>query len=263
MSDGDLLFTDDLGRQIRLPKKPKRIISLCPSITYSLIALGCKEQLVGKTRYCIHPQNETQLVPNIGGVHQVDIPLIQELSPDLIIADKQENRKKEVMQLAEKFPVYVCDVYHFQQNSLHLEQLGALCGIEKHRVQAITSEFTEIKTQEIKPKVLYLIWKDPWMSVSVSTYTGSMLEYFGFENVIRNETAYPQVHPKDFLNAELILLSSEPYAFTEKHQQMLAHQYPEKKIILVDGEMFSWYGAWFQKSINYKMQLLTSTHITL
>ncbi len=244
------LLADDLGREVLIPEQPQRIISLCPSVTYSLIKLGCRNQLAGRTRYCIHPREEVAGIPVVGPVQGFSMDAVHALNPDLILAVKEENAKDEVLKLSELYPVFVFDVDDVEKNAAHLLKLGVLCGKEKE-AEEIVGSFPKFALPQKALQSLYLIWKNPWMGVGANTYTGSVLSFFGLPQKAHFTEAYPKLSGQDFRDADLIMLSSEPFPFQEHHRKELQALYPDKKIILVEGEMFCWFGAWFANTEAY------------
>ncbi len=249
------LQSDDLGREVLIPEQPQRIISLCPSVTYSLIKLGCRNQLAGRTRYCIHPKEEVAGIPVVGPVQGFSMDAVHALNPDLILAVKEENAKDEVLKLSEAYPVFVFDVKDVRQNADHLLKLGLLCGREEEAAEIVRS-FPDKAMPKKSVQSLYLIWKDPWMGVGANTYTGSVLSFFGLPQKAHFTEAYPKLSGQDFRGADLIMLSSEPFHFQEHHRKELQALYPDKNIILVEGEMFCWFGAWFANTESYLKSVL-------
>ncbi len=248
-------LADDLGREVLIPKQPRRIISLCPSVTYSLIKLGCRNQLAGRTKYCIHPKADVAGIPVIGPVQGFSMDAVHALNPDLILAVKEENAKDEVLKLSELYPVFVFDVKDVRQNAAHLLKLGLLCGREEEAAEIVRS-FPRKAMPKKSLQSLYLIWKDPWMGVGTKSYTGSVLSFFGLPQYSHFTEAYPKLSGQDFRGADLIMLSSEPFPFQEHHRKELQALYPDKKIILVEGEMFCWFGASFANTEAYLESVL-------
>ncbi len=253
-----LKFTDDLGREIRLEKARERVVSLVPSITETLVAIGKSEVIKGVTRFCIHPADIRRKATVIGGTKTIKTALIRKLHPDLIIAEKNENRKEQVLELATEFPVFVFDINTFEDGLRMIETCGKLLHSSAafELAQRIRSNFSIFKKETTPTKALYLIWKKPWMAAGKNTFIGSMMEKAGLVSVV--EKKYPEVSKSDFQKAEIILLSSEPYPFKERDKVELQKQYPDKKIIAVDGELFAWYGARMEKAVDFLLQMRNS-----
>ncbi len=238
-------FKDQLGRLITLSKKPKRIISLVPSQTELLFYLGLDCEVVGVTKFCVHPREKVASIQKIGGTKNIKLSAIENLSPDLIIANKEENRKEDIAFLEKKYPVWVSDVKSLPDAFQMIESLGELTG-RKNKALELTDKIKKKKSslkRKTLGKAVYFIWKKPWMVAGKDTFINTMLEVAGFENVIEQER-YPEVKLSDLktLDIDYILLSSEPYPFKGKHVEELKDHFPISKIKLVNGEFFSWYG---------------------
>jgi ABC-type Fe3+-hydroxamate transport system substrate-binding protein len=174
--------------------------------------------------------------------------LIHQQQPDLIIANKEENVKEQVEELAARYPVWISDVNNLEDACEMITQVGAMTGKERNALLLITkirAKFSQLTTHSPKTKVAYLIWQNPYMTVGGDTFIHSMIEAAGFENIFAGKQRYPEVTLDDLrvANCELLLLSSEPFPFKPKHREELQALLPNIKILLVDGEMFSWYGS--------------------
>lgn len=250
-----MLFTDQLNNTIELNSFPKRIISLVPSQTELLWDLGLREELVGITKFCIHPNELFRSAPRIGGTKKFNFDKIRELKPDLIIGNKEENEQVQIEQLSEEFNVWMSDIFNLKDALKTIRSIGALVNKEDKAnsiAQKIEQSFNDLK--RINKRVLYLIWKDPYMAAGNGTFIGDMLHKIGLQNVIVNPNGrYPELTVQEMkvLNPELLFLSSEPYPFNEKHIFELQRDLPDTKIILVDGELFSWYGSRLLHSVEY------------
>ena len=246
-----MIISGDNIHQIKQITPVHRVVSLVPSLTETIASLGGKNKLVGITRFCKYPLGIEKDVQRIGGTKSVHIQDVESLSPDLIVAVKEENEQKQVISLAEKFPVVVFDISNLNDALKMLEVMGMVLGQSDAATalnQKISKSFEQIPLRQF-PDTLYLIWRKPWMAAGKDTFINDMMRRVGFEN--RVDGRYPELGDDELAKAKTILLSSEPYPFTEKHRQLLQDQYPEKKILLVDGEMFSWYGSRLLKSARY------------
>lgn len=255
-----MLFTDQLNNTIELKSYPKRIVSLVPSQSELLWDLGLREELVGITKFCVHPKELYKSITKIGGTKTIDILKIRALKPDLIIGNKEENEHAQITELQKEFPVWMSDIYNLQDSLTMIQSVGGLVNRVEEALKIkdnIHTSFTNLKT--VNKKVLYLIWKDPYMAAGNATFIGDMLHKMGLQNVITDKNGrYPNLSLEDIksLNPEFIFLSSEPYPFKEKHIQEFKQLLPASKIILVDGELFSWYGSRLLKSVRYFNELL-------
>ncbi|MEE6128231.1 helical backbone metal receptor [Chryseobacterium arthrosphaerae] len=240
-----------------------KIVSLVPSITEALFDLGLTEnEVVGRTKFCIHPQHKIKNVAVIGGTKNINIDKIKALQPDLILANKEENVKDQIEALMADCKVMVTHVETIEDNYYLLKNLGKLFGKEE-RAQAFNLKIYDILNQtklDTPVKAAYLIWKNPYMTVGKDTFIHRILSEIGFENVFKDKTRYPQIEAEDLAEADVIMLSSEPFPFKEKHIEELRIVYPDKKIMIVDGEAFSWYGTHIAKCENYFKELISEIH---
>lgn len=256
-------FTDQLGKEISINYPPKRIISIVPSQTELLFELGLKDEVVGITKFCIHPEAHFKLKPKVGGTKKLNIELIRSLKPDLIIGNKEENTFEEIELLSKEFPVWMSDIYNLEDATNTITQIGELVDRQPEAAYLnylINAGFTDLQTlalqQGIDQRVAYVIWKEPYMLAGRNTFINDILAKNGLTNVVQQDR-YPEITPDQLaeLNPELVFLSSEPYPFREKHIEELKLAIPAAKIMLVDGEMFSWYGSRLVKAVQYLFQL--------
>jgi len=233
-------YTDQLGRKIAIKHPPKRIISLVPSITELLYDLGLFENIVGRTKFCVHPKEALRAVPKIGGTKNVNFDRVAALKPDLIIANKEENQREQIEQLSRHFPVWISDIANFSESMDMIEQLGIILAKEIQANKIIRD--SNLLLQKIAPqkvrRVAYLIWQKPYMTIGYDTYIHDMLKQVGFENVFGEQTRYPTFTLTELKERqpEIILLSSEPFPFKEQHVDELKLTLPDITIQLVDGE---------------------------
>lgn len=257
-----MLFTDQIGHQFELDSFPKRIISIVPSQTELLFDLGLDNEVIGITKFCIHPKEWFKSKNRVGGTKTLNIDKILSLKPDLIIANKEENTESEIKALQKVFPVYTSDISSLDGSIEMIQKIGEITrkkNESKKMVEKIQSEFSMlVPFSGKKNKVLYLIWKDPLMSINQNTFINNMLKYSGFKNVIEDNLVYPSITENQIvgLNPDFIFLSSEPYPFKEKHLDEFQNLFINAKIVLVDGEYFSWYGSRLQNAPNYFKSLI-------
>lgn len=254
------VFVDQTGRTISLPTTPRRIISLVPSQTELLFDLGLENEVAGITKFCIHPAAWFHTKTRVGGTKQLKMDIIHQLQPDLIIANKEENVKEQIEVLQQHYPVWVSDVNNLG-NAYHLiEQIGLITNKEEQSneiVSRIKKGFAMLPGSGSGEQVVYLIWQKPYMTIGGDTFIHSMLEAAGFINLYGHKTRYPELSIEELklIQPELLFLSSEPFPFNQKHINELQEHLPLTKIILVDGEMFSWYGSRLLKAPGYFNQL--------
>ncbi|MEL6630380.1 MAG: helical backbone metal receptor [Bacteroidota bacterium] len=253
---------DHLGREVKLDTVPQRIISLCPSITETLIELVGVDRVVGRTRFCIHPADKVKAIKRVGGTKEVKFDRLHALTPDLIIAEKEENTPEMVAELSKHYPVFVIDVKHVEEAIQMISDLGTITDTEakaREVVEEIEAARSSFHLSLEAERILYFIWRDPYMVAGRDTYIQSILEALGVDNLARAwEGRYPRVEEKqlDKTSIDRIWLSSEPYPFKEKDIASFQKIFPHASIQLVDGEMFSWYGVRMKEAFPYFSQLL-------
>jgi len=257
-----MLFTDQIKHTIEIPNTPKRIISVVPSQTELLYDLGLEKEVVGITKFCVHPEKWFRNKTRIGGTKNLNIEKIKALKPDLIIANKEENTEAEIKTLQQFIPVWTSDIATLEDSLNMINAIGEITDkyiAASSLIKKINQAFSQYKNDfNTQHTALYLIWKNPYMSVGNDTIIHHLMEYCGFNNVLSNKTRYPEITKAEIqqLQPEFILLSSEPYPFKEKHIAELQSICPTSKIRLVDGEMFSWYGSRLQYAPTYFFNLM-------
>lgn len=236
-----------------------KVVSLVPSITEALFDLGLTEnEVIGRTKFCIHPSEKVKNVSVIGGTKNINIDKIKSLQPDLILANKEENVKEQVEALMDDFKVIVTNVENIEDNYYLLKTLGKLFHKEE-KAQCFNLKIYEILNEtkiQSSVKAAYLIWKNPYMTIGSDTFIHKIMDEIGFENIFKDRKRYPEITVEDLSDAEVIMLSSEPFPFKEKHIEELKAFYPDKKIMIVDGEAFSWYGTHMAKCGSYFKELI-------
>jgi ABC-type Fe3+-hydroxamate transport system substrate-binding protein len=259
------LYIDQTGRPVSIKLQPSRIISLVPSQTELLHDLGLNEEVVGITRFCIRPAEWFHTKRRVGGTKQLHLDLIGELQPDLIIANKEENEKTQIEVLAKKFPVWISNINNLKDACKMISEIGIITDTTKKAstlVEQVRKNFSSLLMEGPAPTAAYFIWRNPYMVAGGNTFINAMMEAAGFENIFKDESRYPEIHLEELKikNPELILLSSEPYPFQQKHLDELQLLLPHARIILVDGEMFSWYGSRLLQSPSYFAGLQRRLH---
>jgi ABC-type Fe3+-hydroxamate transport system substrate-binding protein len=243
---------DMLGRSLVVPECPERVISLCPSQTETLFELGLEGRVVGSTRYCIHPAHAVAASTRVGGTKRVDLEMVRRLAPDLIIAEKEENPREMVEALSEIAPVYVTEVVDPPSALAMIRRLGELTRTEARAselIREIDTAWSTLPRFSHPLRTAYLIWRKPWMAVGPTTYIDSLLSAGGLDNVFGNAGAggprYPEFTLEQLVERrpELVLLSSEPYPFKDQHVDELRSVLPGARVVLTDGEPWSWYGS--------------------
>jgi len=232
---------------------PARIVSLVPSITELLFDLGLGEQVVGRTRYCLHPADRIASTPSVGGTKKIKHRVLRALNPTHVIVNVDENSKAMVEEIAAYAPNII--VTHPLAPEDNVEIYRLLGGIFHRRAEAeeLNRRFLEALDAARSDRwprrpVIYLIWRKPWMTVARDTYISRTLALVGWETLPETSAQrYPvlAMEPSLVAKAELILFSSEPYPFGDRHLTEFSRQYgcPPGKLALIDGEMTSWYGS--------------------
>ena len=254
------IHTDQIGREVEVVKTPQRIVSLVPSQTELLYDLGLADRVVGITKFCIHPEEWFRTKTRVGGTKQLHFDTIESLNPDLIIANKEENNWEDIEALEKHFPVWVSDVFDLDSALEMIAKIGMVTGTDSTDLVAeIASEFDKLKPSHRPKKILYLIWKKPYMAAGSDTFINDMLSRCGFENVL-SESRYPELTESKILdlNPDVVFLSSEPFPFGPTHMHELEGLLPNASIKLVDGELFSWYGSRLKRSPAYFSELVGS-----
>jgi ABC-type Fe3+-hydroxamate transport system substrate-binding protein len=256
-----------------------------PSQTELLYELGLENAIVGITRFCVHPEQALNEKRVVGGTKKIVEKRIKELQPDLIICNKEENTKEIVAFCESLAPTYVSDISTLEDSLEMIQQVGLLTGtLQKAEKLSskLQADFKKLPSFKVKKRALYLIWKNPYMSIGHDTFIHDMMTKAGFENVMKDHKRYPQLELQDIvdLQPEVILLSSEPYNFKVADQEELMAAFkdsievkdPENltteeeyqrenenqslpQCITVDGELFSWYGSRLLKAPAYFEEL--------
>jgi len=254
------ILVDQLGNQHTFINTPKRIISLVPSQTELLFDLGLEDSIIGITKFCVHPFHLKSTKTIVGGTKNVKFNKIKELQPDIIICNKEENSKEIVDELSEICPVWVTNVCSIEDNIKMIQDFGEIFNKRTNsskwidKINNANAEFNTFILEKPSYKVAYFIWKNPYMVAGNNTFINELLSINKFENVYKSKDRYPEVEIKDLVddgNPDLIFLSSEPYPFKDKDGIEIGRILQNAKIILVDGEMFSWHGTRLLKAFNY------------
>ncbi len=252
-----MIFQDQLKRKVHLSNwPPQRIISLVPSQTELLHYLGLEDQVIGITKFCIHPDQWFRQKTRIGGTKQLKIDLIRDLKPDLIIGNKEENDKSQINTLSNDFPVWMSDIYTLSDAYKMIKEVGKMVNSENKAqslVRELQSSFSQLPDTNKKARVAYFIWRKPYMAVGQNTFIHDMIQKAGYINVFEKETRYPEIQLEDLKtqNIDYIFLSTEPYPFQSQHIADFKPFCQQAVIKIVDGELFSWYGSRLLKSVVY------------
>jgi ABC-type Fe3+-hydroxamate transport system substrate-binding protein len=254
------IIKDQLGREIILKTQPKRIISLVPSQTELLCDLNLENELVGITKFCVHPYHLKATKTIVGGTKKVDYHKIRALQPDFILCNKEENTYDFLPELEKIAPTYFSDISTIQDSIDFTLSLGTILNRRTESLNLVEkinyklSDFKEFIQTKPTRKVAYFIWAKPWMVAGNETYINQMLQLNKFENIYQNMSRYPKVEINKIRHdgdPEIIILSSEPFPFKDEHAMEIASYTNRSITIFADGEMFSWYGSRLLLAFDY------------
>lgn len=235
-----------MGREVNVPSSPQRIVSLVPSQTELLYDLGLGDRVVGITKFCVHPARWLKEKVIIGGTKKFRFEAIDELEPDLIIGNNEENYQEGIERLATKYPVWMSDIFNPEDALAMIRQISTICN--KGQEGSLLADKIDNGLKSIEKRdlgsTLYLIWNKPYMAAGRDTFIHEVLKLAGYENCVQM-SRYPEVPESALLemNPDQVLLSSEPYPFKERHIEEIRALLPKARVRLVDGEIFSWYGS--------------------
>ncbi len=257
-------WSDALGKAHGPYREKPRIVSLVPSLTELLVALDLAEELVGRTGFCVHPRQVVRRVPKVGGTKGFDVDKLRALQPTHVLVNIDENRREEVEALSSFVPHLIVTHPLTAHDNLGLYRLlGGVFGRER-RAAALCADFERAWTaldrfsaSLPRQRVLYVIWRDPWLGVARDTYISHMLAAAGWDTLPLTSTVrYPEIRlPELAREADIVFLSSEPYPFRVQHQRELTALLPDTRIELIDGELVSWYGSRAIAGLRYLREL--------
>ncbi len=241
-----------------------RIVSLCPSTTESLVALGLGGSLVGVTRYCVHPREALQGIPRVGGTKNPDFDAIAALAPDLVLCNAEENRDPDVAELSRRYRVEVSRPTRVADVPPMLRRLGSLTGSEA--AAEGWARAVEERLAAARPgrpvRFAYLIWKGPWMAAASGTYISDLLETFGGVNVFPAESGpWPRTDERSLVAMEpgLVVLPDEPFPFGEPDRAHWTGLLPASRVALVPGDDYCWHGVRTLRGLDAARTLLAET----
>ena len=251
---------DQMGREVTFAFPPRKIVSVVPSQTELLVDLGMEENLIGITKFCVHPLGLKNKKTIVGGTKTLDIQKIIDLKPDLVFANKEENTQAQIEELQAVLPVWLSDVVTIDDALKMILDIGICCDKQLeanalcNNFMSKNKELQSIFQTNFKEKtVAYFIWRKPYMVAASGTYIDEMLKNLGFCNIFSQNIRYPVVSVENLaaINPDFVFLSSEPFPFKEKHLAEFQNFFPEATVKIVDGEMFSWHGSRMLKALDY------------
>jgi iron complex transport system substrate-binding protein len=260
----DLTFTE-----IEIPQPVSGVISLVPSVTETLFALGVGDRLIGRTRYCVSPDPEVRAIERIGGTKDPDIKRIIALKPQLVLANKEENRREDILYLREHgLTVHVGQPTTVEEGLAYVATVGRIFQREAEadaivrdgvrQIVAARERIRELEEQNalrrtprdyVRPRVIAFVWRDPWMAAGGGTYMGDMIETLGGQHLLHATTErYPEVSPEQVaeLKPDILLFPDEPFPFKETDLDFWQSQLPRlprERLRLCSGQDLCWFGA--------------------
>ncbi len=258
------IVKDQLGRSISIKSTPKRIISLVPSQTELLCDLTLENELVGITKFCVHPYHLKSTKTIVGGTKKVDFDKIKALNPDFILCNKEENNLEVVNQLEAIAPTYFSDVNTIEDAKDLILRLGLIFNSRTESTNLVSkidfklNDFNQFIKDKPSRKVAYFIWAKPWMVAANKTFINELLKLNKFENIYNNKSRYPEVNIRRIRHEgdpEVIILSSEPFPFTDDHAMEIGTYTNRSVTVFGNGELFSWFGSRLLYSFDYFKEL--------
>lgn len=258
--------TDQLGNTFTFENTPKRIISLVPSLTELLYEMGLENEIIGVTKFCVHPYHFSSTKISVGGTKKVHFEKIEALQPDIIICNKEENTKEMIEELQKiNKNVFVTDIISIKDCLEAIETLGVIFNKRTNANKIIDKiifahdDFQKFMQERKPQKVAYFIWANPYMVAGKDTFINTLLKLNKFENIYESrEGRYPEVIVQKMRiqgDPDIVFLPSEPFPFKDEHAFELGRHTHHASTIFVDGEMFSWYGSRLIKSFDYFKKL--------
>lgn len=259
-------YVDALERPLEVKSKPKRIVSLVPSLTEALFLFGLDDAVAGVTSFCVEPKEAVAAKPKVGGTKTLNVPRVLELKPDLVVASAEENRKEDIQALInEGLSVFVTLPRTVAEAIDMLEQLAEMtrAGREAGRiVKEARSALAElaVANQEVEPvRTFCPIWRSPWMTVGPGSYVHDFVTVCGGANIFEwRQDRYPRIELTEMAerDPEVVLLPDEPYRFSEKHLPEITafrdvRAVQDGRIYLVEGKHLCWYGPRIAGSLRH------------
>jgi ABC-type Fe3+-hydroxamate transport system substrate-binding protein len=255
--------TDQTDRSVRVGERPRRIVSLVPSQTELLFDLGLDEEIVGVTRFCVHPAKRVAGKAIVGGTRDPDVEAIERLRPDLVIGAREENDRETLLGLAESYPVWASDVRSLAGALEMIRSVGDLvgrAGPADRLAGEIEAGFASLRPLSPARRAAYVVWPRPLMVAGRDTFIDDLLARCGLTNAAGHAEGarYPEVTVEGLRAAglDVLLLASEPYPFEEADREAWEGRLPGVPVHLVNGEMFSWYGSRLLKAVGYLERLI-------
>jgi ABC-type Fe3+-hydroxamate transport system substrate-binding protein len=257
-------LNDDLGRTLTFVQPPQRIVSLVPSDTYTLVALGAEARIVGRTTYCEH----ALAAATVGGTKDVDVDAVFALAPHLVIANQEENTRSALEALAARVPVFVSLPRRVEDGTAHVARLARILGVTDEAKDLVRRGYRQREVQGTRRRAFIPIWMDPLMTMNADTFGSDVLAHAGIDNVFGDrlrlyplaadlgksapqdpggrDVRYPRISMEEVVakKPEVIVLPDEPHAFSAEDEMTFREAMPDAAILRVSGKDLFWYGAW-------------------
>jgi iron complex transport system substrate-binding protein len=245
-----------------------RIVSLCPSLTELVFDLGLGNSLVGRTKFCVHPEGRVDAVEKVGGTKNPKIERIIQLAPDLVLLNEEENRREDAEALEAagiachvSFPRTALDTAAMVRSiaaAVHAPAEGERIARD---IETRHDRVTRSAARREQVSYAYLIWRDPWMTLNADTFVSALLGDAGGRNVFASRPErYPAFTPDELraANPDVVLLSTEPFPFKDAHADELsaASGLARDRFRIVDGELLSWHGSRTPAGIDYAEEVI-------
>ncbi len=245
-----------------------RIISLCPSLTELVFDLGLGGSLVGRTKFCVHPAPQVDAIEKVGGTKNPKIARIVELAPDIVLMNEEENRLEDAEALRSAgINCHTSMPRTITETAAMVRSIGSALGTAGPAeviARDIETRGAEVAGRAQEPvRYVYLIWREPWMTINNDTFVHALLANAGGVNVFgKLPDRYPTITLLQIRDAtpDIVLLSTEPFPFAERHIEELAGKtgIPRERVVVVDGELLSWHGSRTPRGIVYAGEVMDS-----
>ena len=247
-----------------------RIVSLCPSLTELVFDLGLGAELVGRTKFCVHPADRVGAVEKVGGTKNPKLDRIIELAPDLVLLNEEENRREDAEALGAagvrchvSFPRTALDTADMVRSIAGAVNASAEGERIARDIETRHARVAQAAAGRQPVTFAYLIWREPWMTVNVDTFVSALLGDAGGRNAFASRSnRYPVITPEELgdANPDVVLLSTEPFPFKPSHADELARAsgVARERFRVVDGELLSWHGSRTPAGIDYAEQVIES-----
>jgi ABC-type Fe3+-hydroxamate transport system substrate-binding protein len=264
-------YVDALSRPLEVKSKPRRIVSLVPSLTEALFVFGLDDEVAGVTSFCVEPKESVGAKPKVGGTKTLNVPLVVGLNPDLVVASAEENRKEDIQALIDEglrvfvtLPKTVADAVDMLEQLAEMTKAGRGAGRIVKEARSALAELAAANEEREPVPTFCPIWRNPWMTVGPGSYVHDFVTACGGANIFEwRQDRYPRIELAEMAerDPEVVLLPDEPYRFSQKHLPEI-RAFPEVRavrdgrIYLVEGKHLCWYGPRIAGSLRHVSGLI-------